>query len=148
MDKKLTKQEFLTQMDQLIQQKVEETGRSYMEIGREMMHKLQEKKEPEITPMDKDQTQKMQDYNRKESLAVAEMMKSPMSSEEKDRVIQEHYEVHNQVNPNKKTITKEQFRELIRELELKTGKTPMEIIRELEHLQEQKKERDQKGKAE
>lgn len=45
--------------------------------------------------------QKMQEYNQKEKLAVAEMMKSPMSSEEMDRVIQEHYEAHSQVNPNK-----------------------------------------------
>ena len=56
----------------------------------------------EITTMDKAQIQKMQEYNQKESLAVAEMMKYPLSSEEMDRVIQEHYEVHNQVNPNKR----------------------------------------------
>ena len=52
--------------------------------------------------MDQAQIQKMQEYNRKESLAVAEMMKSPLSSEEMDKVIQEHFEAHGQVNPNKK----------------------------------------------
>jgi hypothetical protein len=56
----------------------------------------------EITTIDEAQTQKMQEYNQRESLAVAEMMKLPMSSEEKDRMIQEHFEDNNQVNPNKR----------------------------------------------
>ena len=33
---------------------------------------------------------------------IAEWQKSPQSSEEMDKVIQEHYEAHGQVNPNKK----------------------------------------------
>lgn len=45
MDKKLTRQEALKKIDQLIQQKVEETGKSYMEISREAQHRLQEKLE-------------------------------------------------------------------------------------------------------
>ncbi|MBW8325074.1 MAG: hypothetical protein K0M50_09960 [Prolixibacteraceae bacterium] len=52
--------------------------------------------------MDEAQIRKMEEYNQREKLAVAEMMKLPMSSEEMDRVIQEHYDAHNQINPNKK----------------------------------------------
>lgn len=33
---------------------------------------------------------------------VADWQKSPLSSEEKAKMIQEHFEDHNQVNPNKK----------------------------------------------
>ncbi len=154
------RQEALNLIDQLIQQKMTETGKSHIEVSREMFHKLRDENEPEITAMkyqskahqeateqkmksvaqyqkspknwdkidkqiqemfedhgqinpnkkvnheittmDEAQIQKMQEYNQREKLAVSEMMKSPMSSEEMDRVIQEHYEVHNQVNPNKK----------------------------------------------
>lgn len=45
MDNKLTRQEALNHIDKLIQQKVEETGKSYMEVSREAQHKLQEKLE-------------------------------------------------------------------------------------------------------
>ena len=34
---------------------------------------------------------------------IAEWQKSPMSSEEIDKQIQEQFEAHGQVNPNKKT---------------------------------------------
>jgi hypothetical protein len=37
-------------------------------------------------------------------------------------------------NENKKSITKERFRELLKELELKTGKSQLEIAREIEYL--------------
>lgn len=52
--------------------------------------------------MDETQIQKMRDYNQKERLAVAEMMKSPVNWDEIDKQIQEHFEEHGQVNPNKK----------------------------------------------
>lgn len=52
--------------------------------------------------MDKKQIQKIREYNKKAKLAVAEMMKSPQSSEELDKQIQEQFEDHGQVNPNKK----------------------------------------------
>ena len=40
MGKQLTKEEALNQIDQLIQQKVDETGKSYLEISREIMAEL------------------------------------------------------------------------------------------------------------
>lgn len=33
--------------------------------------------------------------------SIAEWQKSPMSSEERDKMIQEHYEAHGKINPNK-----------------------------------------------
>ncbi len=52
--------------------------------------------------MNEAQLQKMQEYNQKEVQAIAEMHKLPMSSEERQRYLDEHFEAHGQINPNKR----------------------------------------------
>ncbi|HAQ19239.1 MAG TPA: hypothetical protein DCR40_08410 [Prolixibacteraceae bacterium] len=71
---------------------------------------------------------------------VAQFQKSPKNWDKIDKQIQEHFDAHNQVNPNRHPITLEQFRNLISKLELETGLTRMEIVRNMEYILQQRKE--------
>ena len=101
MNKQLSKQKALIKIDQLIQHKMKETGKSYLELSREMMHKLRENKEHEITAM-KYQSKAHQEASETKMKSIAEWQKSPKNWDKIDKQIQEHFEDHNQVNPNKK----------------------------------------------
>jgi hypothetical protein len=96
------------------------SGRTVMEEAREMQYYLQEyldaklegrstdeiikqaKWPHEDTPKHKYLSKAHQETSEAKMKSIQEWQKSPLSSEEMDKVIQEHFDAHNQVNPNKK----------------------------------------------
>lgn len=103
MDKKLTVSEAMELTKQLIQREMVRSGRSYKEVSQEFRHKLQEKLDQKNNyQMTKYLSKAHQEVTEQKMKSVADWQKSPMSSEEKAKMIQDHFEDHNQVNPNKK----------------------------------------------
>lgn len=103
MEKKLTANEAMELTNQLIEKEMVRLGRSYKEVSEEFRAKLNAKMEQKNNnQMTKYFSKAHQEVTEAKMKSIAEWQKSPMSSEEKARMIQEHFEDHNQVNPNKR----------------------------------------------
>lgn len=103
MDKKLTKEEALILIDQLIQKEMVRSNRSYKEVSQEFRRKVHEKMEQKNNnQMTKYFSKAHQEDTEAKMKSIEEWRKHPMTEEEMDRVIQEHFDAHGQVNPNKK----------------------------------------------
>lgn len=102
MDKKLTAKDVLTHIDQLIQREMVRSGRTYKEVSQEFRAKLkartEQKKEGQVT---KYFSKAHQEATEAKMKSIEEWRKHPMTEEEKDRMIQEHFDAHGQKNPNK-----------------------------------------------
>ena len=103
MDKKLTKEETLSLIDQQIQKEMTRSGRTYKEVSQEFRHKLQEKMEQKNNnEMTKYHSKAHQEVTEAKMKSIEEWRKHPMTEEEMDRIVQEHFDAHGQINPNKK----------------------------------------------
>jgi hypothetical protein len=103
MEKKLTAKEAMNLTNQLIEREMVRSGRTYKEVSQEFRAKLkarmEQKKEGQVTKYFSKAHQEATEVKMK---SIEEWRKNPMSSEEKDRMIQEHFDAHGQINPNKR----------------------------------------------
>ena len=102
-----SKEETLAMIDQLIQKEMVRSGRTYKEVSQEFRRKLKEKMgQKNNYQMTKYLSKAHQEATEQKMKSVAQYQKSPKNWDKIDKQIQEHFEDHNQVNPNKRSSEK------------------------------------------